>query len=178
MLRICNICSVEKDLKEFHKNKKCSLGYLPTCKTCIRIKDQARYPKEKEQRLINNHKYYRENKERVTSYIYSWIKDNPDKVKEYKQAWKLRNPDKVNAAVSKRRAKRLNATPIWADEKKIEGFYKEAKELEKKTGIKYHVDHIIPLISDRVCGLHVEYNLQVLPYYENIAKSNKLLENV
>lgn len=78
--------------------------------------------------------------------------------------------DKRAEAVARRRAK--IHTPIWASKSSISAFYTEAKRLEKETGLKYHVDHIVPLNSALVCGLHVESNLQVIPASENVLKRN------
>jgi hypothetical protein len=39
--------------------------------------------------------------------------------------------------------------------------------------VEYHVDHIVPLTSDLVCGLHCEANLQIAVGKDNIAKNNR-----
>lgn len=64
------------------------------------------------------------------------------------------------------KAAKLQRTPKWADQEKIKEIYKNCPE-------GHHVDHIIPLRGNLVCGLHVENNLQYLAAEENLSKSNK-----
>jgi hypothetical protein len=66
-----------------------------------------------------------------------------------------------------------SATPGWANKKAILAFYREAARLTLETGIAHEVDHIIPILSKRVCGLHVETNLQVITKAANQTKLNK-----
>ena len=54
----------------------------------------------------------------------------------------------------------------------IESYYWLAQDLFKVSGQTYHVDQIVPLQGRHVCGLHVPWNLQVLPSDINISKSN------
>jgi len=56
--------------------------------------------------------------------------------------------------------------------------YLKAQELTKIAGQRYVVDHIIPLISEAVCGLHVPWNLRVITQEENLKKSNKVVDVV
>lgn len=87
--------------------------------------------------------------------------------------WAKENPHKCAALAAARRAKKKNATPKWADLKKIGLFYLEAVEKTKTTGIPHEVDHYYPLNSKVVCGLHCEFNLRVITAEENIRKHNK-----
>ena len=70
---------------------------------------------------------------------------------------------------NRRKATMLRATPAWADTEKIKLVYEEAVQL----GETFHVDHIVPLQSKRVCGLHVEENLRVILGRDNTAKGNR-----
>lgn len=75
--------------------------------------------------------------------------------------------------IANRRAAKLQATPKWASEALILAIYEECQLLSEETGIPHHVDHAVPLISDIVCGLHCEDNLQILPALDNLSKGNR-----
>lgn len=87
--------------------------------------------------------------------------------------WSKENKSKLGSKCAKKRALKLCATPLWANKKAIEDFYITANMLGMHTGDHYHVDHIIPLKSKFVCGLHCEQNLQVLTRAENLLKGNR-----
>ena len=92
--------------------------------------------------------------------------------KEYQK----NNKGKTVAKTKRRELSKINRTPPWLNKDQliqIEEFYIKAAELTKQTNIKYHVDHIIPLQGKNVSGLHVPWNLQVIPASENLSKSNK-----
>ncbi len=87
--------------------------------------------------------------------------------------WKIQNKDKVNSHHAKRRAQKLNAVPGWANMKQIRKFYTEAKSVTNSSGIQHHVHHVVPLVSDVVCGLHCESNLAVITAKENLSIGNR-----
>ena len=78
-----------------------------------------------------------------------------------------------SARTARRRARKKNANAPWADDAAIKALYKDCKDLTEKTGIKHEVDHIYPLQSPYMCGLHVETNLQILPESDNNKKGNR-----
>lgn len=80
---------------------------------------------------------------------------------------------RVNAWGAERRVIRLRQTLKSANLKEIEAFYAEADRLTKKTGIKYSVDHVIPLNGKLVSGLHVPWNLQIMTLSDNSKKGNR-----
>ena len=70
-------------------------------------------------------------------------------------------------------AARKNATPKWANEFFIEEIYDLARLRTKHLGVKHSVDHIVPMTSGIVQGLHCEHNLRVVRHVENISKKNR-----
>lgn len=90
------------------------------------------------------------------------------------QEWARANPEKLRAKDARRRAIKLHACPSWADLEAVKAIYAEARRLTRTTGILHHVDHIYPLVSPYMCGLHVPENLQILIGIENLSKGNRI----
>jgi hypothetical protein len=143
----CSVCGEILSMKNFSRDSHTKDGLRPTCKNC----DAAYYNKNKEQIKEQHRKYYVNNKEYFN---------------EYSKEYYLNNKHIYAAYSAKRRATKLKATPKWANLIAIKEIYQTCPE-------GYHVDHIVPLQSSLVCGLHCEFNLQHLSAYDNLSKSNK-----
>lgn len=90
-----------------------------------------------------------------------------EKSLENARAYKANNKNVVNAINAKRRLLSKHATPQWANQELIKIVYEKAA----KYGLQ--VDHVVPLTSKLVCGLHVWHNLQLLDAPLNKTKRNK-----
>jgi hypothetical protein len=100
-------------------------------------------------------------------------------LREYRNAWKRNNLLQIRADTKARRRKHRQATPRWLSRKQkseIRQLYQIAITMTKTTGEQYVVDHIVPLRSEFVCGLHVPWNLRVITREENLRKSNQLVD--
>jgi hypothetical protein len=68
---------------------------------------------------------------------------------------------------------RRKAAP-WADKAAIKRFYDEARRLTRETGVPHEVDHLYPISSRVVCGLHVPENLRITTKRENARKRDSM----
>ena len=112
------------------------------------------------------------NREKRRQAAREYRKQNPEAANQSTRSYRKRNPGLMNAHCSARRARQFSATPAWVDHKALQQIYKKAKVVSATTGIPHHVDHIVPLKHEAVCGLHVPCNLQIIPAVENQRKKN------
>ena len=161
-MKSCSLCHLELEEYFFHKKSSSKDGLYPYCKKCVKSKN-----------LI----HYSENKDSHKVLTYSWREKNKDKHCLYTENWRKSNPHKHSAKQARRRATQLNATPKWANKNLIDKIYHLASNKKVITGIDWEVDHIVPLQGKDVCGLHVEYNLQIIQSSDNRKKSNKFNSN-
>jgi len=128
-------------------------------------------------------RYASAHREQVRTTTRAWREANPNKVQAYAEKnrardvqstreWEKRNPGKVNAKTALRKERIRQATPGWADFAEIQKVYQRAAEISRSTGIPHHVDHIVPIRSKIVCGLHCPANLEAVPAAVNVRKKN------
>ena len=171
-MKTCKKCQQAKPLSSFSKNERYADGYVNWCKECHREANAA---------------WYEQNKARNKQRAIEWAKANPEATKAAQKRHKEKNKERLaakhfewaranrpkrNAVSARRKAAKLRATTAWADQSAIVRIYAEAMRQQEETGIRKHVDHIVPLQSKIVCGLHVESNLQILDGAENESKRN------
>jgi len=138
----------------------------------------AKYQEAKKQRWQTDIEY-RTNTNEKTKEINRIRYQNPEyKAKKSQQGkeWFKNNAGIAKAKRARRRASMSNSTPNWLTDiqkAQIAEFYEIATALEAQTGIKHHVDHIVPLKANGISGLHVPWNLQILTANENLRKGNR-----
>lgn len=141
---------------------------------CRKCRSKSSYEKSNKLEAKRRHKLWRENnKDKHNRSGMEWKAKNKERHAEYNRNWAIENRGKVRAKDAKRRSAKLMATPKWADFRKINEIYNNARGLEILTGIRFEVDHVIPLQGRTVSGLHTHENLSIITMEENRKKGNK-----
>lgn len=108
--------------------------------------------------------------------VLAWQKANAERVNAKNAAWCAANPASCRAKRDRRRSAQLQRIPPWFGELD-ELVLLEAHDLGRRrreiTGFAWDVDHTIPLRGERVSGLHVWNNVQVIPARLNRSKHNR-----
>lgn len=142
-----------------------------------RLKVNAIYRKwyslNKEKAAASVKKWTLKNKARLAATRAKWTLENAERIAAKNSQWSRNNPGKRMAVKAARRAREKFATPAWANNFFIEEIYDLAARRTRLTGFKWHVDHMVPMQSKTVCGLHVENNLRVIPAKQNQSKNNR-----
>jgi hypothetical protein len=168
----CSRCDAVKPLSAFHKNPRCRGGVDGWCRDCHREYARVRIAKDRLRHAAKAKAWRAANPESVKAILRKHREANKEAHAAFHKAWAEANRDRRRAVGSRYRAALLQAIPAWASPDKIAAIYKRAMEIERETGKKHQVDHIVPLQSKIVCGLHCEANLQVLTASENASKKN------
>jgi hypothetical protein len=101
--------------------------------------------------------------------------NKPEYYKTYQRDYQQRTAAKCRSKYKAYMARKCGAMPIWADGFLIQQFYDVCTDHNRLRtgGMTWAVDHIVPLNSKLVCGLHVHDNLRVIPHLSNISKGNR-----
>lgn len=191
--KVCNACKVSKASDLFTTVKDRPGKTRSACRECENEKSRLRQVRrrlipeeiEKDKEKAKNpkrkavaKKWRLENIEKDRVLCRKYKSKNIIRLRAEKSKWVKNNPDKNAASRAKGRAAKLKATPSWLTTehlKEIERFYRVAKILKQISKQEFHVDHIVPLQGENVCGLHVPWNLQILKATVNCGKRNKLI---
>lgn len=188
-MKTCTKCGQTKPESDYFKYSG-RPGYRPSCKVCMQKSRPAENPETRKSWLLKTaahrsewqKEYYAKNKEACKArikkcneekgyaeYRNGWRRSHLDRMRELAANHRKNNPGRYRYYKAKRRAAELRATPKWANLELIKTYYAIAAA---EPGI--HVDHIVPLVSKIVCGLHCEANLQLLPASDNMSKGNRV----
>lgn len=183
----CTKCLKTKPTSDFSKNKT-RRGHRPDCKDCQKVyresnKERRRelwsswYHSNRVRHLTNGKAWRSNNRERSREYY----QENSTKILErrrsYQQEYYQSNKHVFTARNNRRRASELSATPPWISLeqlKDMKNLYRVCRNISESTGKQHHVDHIVPLKGENVCGLHVPWNLRIIPAKMNLSKGNRL----
>lgn len=180
----CSVCGEikEKSEKHFPKDKILESTKVTQCRKC---KSKLAYKNSDKEKQRKRHKAWRDkNKDKIKSYKENYVSSNRDKVlkqdkeyrarpevkkqrRKYERKYYKDNRSKMIAISCAYDSRVRAARPSWQKQKEINDYYKSAK-------IKgLEVDHIVPINSDLVCGLHCIDNFQLLTRSENASKGNR-----
>lgn len=140
------------------------------CVGCVILRQSTKERRQYEAKYRLTGRYQEYQKAYQTEYSKTSV------YKEQKQNYARNNKPKLAAKSRKYELSKVRRTPSWLtvdDLWMLEQAYELAELRSKALGIRWHVDHVIPLHGRLVSGLHVPQNVQVIPAALNQSKSNR-----
>lgn len=128
---------------------------------------RANYYKDLDKSRQRARDYAESHKKEAVERAKKWKENNPERAKLNDAN---RDPVKLHSAKAKYRAAKRQACPPWVDHDhmaRIHDVYRLRRKVSEQTGVVHEVDHIVPLQGKTVCGLHVWWNLRVIPKEDN-----------
>jgi hypothetical protein len=171
-VKTCSKCHAAKDESLFNPMPRGPTRLRSYCKACGSAQSRAWAGKNKAAADEHKRAWAAQNREQTNSRARSKFAESPA-VAERIAEWRRINRHKVAPLTARRRASKKNATPAWADPARIAAVYRFADAC-RRAGIDCQVDHLVPLQSPLVCGLHTHHNLAVMATPDNQAKSNRI----
>lgn len=192
-MKVCSICKTEKPLSEFYARSDYPEKRHSHCKLCAKTHHGPKYRANHKTDIKAWHaQHYIEKQDEIKARNSAWQKANLEssrarvarhrakdvekarrKTRESARRWYAKHKPKSVANGKRYVLLKQKRMPSWANQQYIADMYMLAALVSEATGIKYHVDHIVPLRGKKVCGLHVEHNLQVIPASENLQKGER-----
>lgn len=164
-LKQCTKCSMWLVRnEEFYKRSNSFDGRESWCKSCKNKQTKKNYSKNKDKHAKLTRQFYENHKLEISQKFRDRYKNDPT----------FRKQRLVQFYLREERTKRC--TPKWVKPSDLTPFYEEARRKTNETGIPHHVDHIIPITHDKICGLNCPSNLRVITAEENLI--NLKLNNI
>ncbi|RKY42334.1 MAG: hypothetical protein DRP85_03345 [Candidatus Makaraimicrobium thalassicum] len=190
--KVCTVCDKEKEQDDYYFIKARGT-FMAHCKKCYGDKIKAKHKEDPSKRKAKSKRYRDKHQSEINKRQVKWTKDNAERTKEiiekcqiekagspaaYRHEAYLKNPASFQKANIKRRRSVIQAMPPWYDEDEVNKLYIACRLVSQVTGVLHHVDHIIPLNGKNVCGFHVHTNMRIITAAENLAKGNKLVDDI
>lgn len=169
----CTKCDQSKPLSDFYKSKPSPDGHRTDCKACKNAATKEWTRNNQVAHAATRRAWGAKNADKVTTWNDRQYARNPDAFKANALKWKKLNPARRKADKVLREKRVRRAVPKWINRFFVSEIYDLARRRTKSTGVPHSVDHIVPLQSKLVCGLHWEGNLRVIPLAENLTKHNQ-----
>jgi len=193
-MKVCRACAIEKPLDQFYSDKGGKHGVMGSCKSCYNGRQKAAYLARNNDPKVTSKRCPKCSAVKPATSFYNsrcrcdglevtckmchgirtkaYYCNNRDALRTAAQLYSEANPEVGAAKTARYRSAKLQRDFSQGREDEVKAVYAEARRLTEETGIQHHVDHIVPLQGEKVSGLHVPWNLQILTASENCSKSN------